>query len=86
MTLVVSLLQVYRRQQKLDGIGLFAIGFEIFKDGYCGSVRNRKDVMSVFTKCTSDYTGYYISTPVMRCTNYALFTRHYRHSSCCVNT
>ncbi|XP_052796147.1 calpain-8-like [Mya arenaria] len=31
LPLVVSLLQVYRRQQKLDGIGLFAIGFEIFQ-------------------------------------------------------
>ncbi|KAH3841202.1 calpain-2 catalytic subunit-like [Dreissena polymorpha] len=31
LPLVVSLLQVYKRQQKLDGIGLFAIGFEIFQ-------------------------------------------------------
>ena len=34
LPLVVSLLQVYRRQQKLDGIGLYAIGFEIFQVCY----------------------------------------------------
>ena len=31
LPLVVSLLQVYKRQQKLDGVGLYAIGFEIFQ-------------------------------------------------------
>ena len=31
LPLVVSLLQVYRRQHKLDGVGLYAIGFEVFQ-------------------------------------------------------
>ncbi|OWF52292.1 calpain-9-like [Mizuhopecten yessoensis] len=31
LPLVVSLLQVYRRQDKLEGIGLYAIGFEVFQ-------------------------------------------------------
>ena len=39
LPLVVSLLQVYKRQQKLDGVGLYAIGFEIFQ--VCISQLNR---------------------------------------------
>lgn len=35
LPLVVSLLQVYRRQHKLDGIGLYAIGFEVFQRYSC---------------------------------------------------
>ncbi|XP_061173562.1 calpain-3-like [Saccostrea echinata] len=31
LPLIISLLQVYRRHEKLDSIGLYAIGFEIFQ-------------------------------------------------------
>lgn len=31
LPLIISLLQVYRRHEKLEGVGLFAIGFEIFQ-------------------------------------------------------
>lgn len=31
LPLVMSLMQVYRRYDKLEGIGLYAIGFEIFQ-------------------------------------------------------
>ncbi|KAL5004233.1 hypothetical protein ScPMuIL_017689 [Solemya velum] len=31
LPLVISLIQVYKRHQKLDGIGLYAVGFELFQ-------------------------------------------------------